>query len=242
MPYSYLVKYQFCRTNCNMNRIMNFIVIVFLVTLFTSCLGPNKINKWVNQQYGGTINNTVKKKEDIINVNSTVTYSGGGLSQTEKKTSKLLPLIFYWQYDYVNTCTLNPQIPVNDFTSVAMNYTRNNILKQKLNGNRLELTLEKIPGSFVIDDKGHIVWVIYAFSWDNVSIKNLDKEMTVSYRVLNGNNAVKTGSVIVTAADKEVPLGMFQSLKRKTKEFLTAYDVSVKNLAKTAMEKIISEL
>jgi hypothetical protein len=81
-------------------------------------------------------------------------------STTEKNVSHLLPLIFYWQYDYVNTCTLNPNVPVNNYTSTVANYSGHG-LKQKLNGNRLELTIEQMPQAFVVDDKGHIIWIIY---------------------------------------------------------------------------------
>lgn len=221
---------------------LHTLALATVVLVFSSCLGPSMINKWVNQQYGNSVSSSTKKKDAAITVNTNLGFSDDKLSHTEKKTSKLLPLIVYWQYDYVNTCTLNPKIPVAAFTSAVNSYSHNNTLKQKLNGNQLELTVEKIPGSFVIDDKGHIIWIIYAISWERISIKNLDRELTVSYRVLNGTTEIKKGTVSVTGSEKEVPLGMFQSLKRKTKEFMTANDNNTKALAKLAMDKIVSEL
>src|SRR2546423_12399768 len=133
--------------------------------LLTGCLGPKKINKWVAQNYS-EVPPPTKKKSDIIIITSNVNTMGDKLSATEKKTSNVLPLIFYWQYDYKNTCTLNTQIAVNNFTSTVLSYS-NKGLKQKLNGRRVELNIQKIPTSFAVDDKGHIVWIVlYAFSWD----------------------------------------------------------------------------
>ena len=127
--------------------------------LLTSCLGPKKINKWVTQNYS-EVPPPTKKKSDIITITSSVNKMGDKLSETEKKTSNVLPLIFYWQYDYKNTCTLNQQIALNNFTSTVLSYS-NKGLKQKLNGRHIELNIQKIPTSFAVDDKGHIVWIIF---------------------------------------------------------------------------------
>ena len=215
---------------------------ISLCLLLCSCLGPKMINKWVNQHYEGNLPNTSKKKEDAVSISHNISFPGSQLSNTENKTSKVLPLIIYWQYDYINTCTLNPVIPINDFTAAVTAYSRTTAFKQKLNGQKLELTVNKIPGRFTIDDKGHLIWLVYAFAWDKITIKNEDRELQVSYRVINGGAEVKSGTVSVTAQDREVPLGMFRSLKKKTKEFLTSYNAGIKTLSKTAMDKILGEL
>jgi len=168
---------------------------------------------------------------------------GDKLSETEKKTSNVIPLIFYWQYDYKNICTLNPQIAVNNFTSTVLSYS-NKGLKQKLNGKRIELNIQMIPTSFAIDDKGHIVWVIvYAFSWDKLTVVPEDKDMIVSYKVFNADNtAYKDGTITISNTDKGITLGMFQSLKKKTWQYLDQYDESITTMSKKVIDKIVAEL
>ena len=212
-----------------------------LIFFLTSCLGPKKIDKWVAQKYL-EVPAPTKKKSDVITITSNMPSMGVKLSTTEKKTSNLLPLIFYWQYDYKNTCTLNSQIAVNNFTATVLNYAGKG-LKQKLNGQRIELTIEKIPTRFAIDDKGHIIWVIYVFGWDELSVKPEEKEMVVSYKVFNNDNSQgKSGMITILNSDKGITLGMFQSLKKKTWQYLDQYDVSIKSMSKLIVDKLTLEL
>jgi len=213
-----------------------------LLCLFQSCLGPKKINKWVATQYGEAPAPT-KAKTDLIKITSNMPSMENRLSTTEKKTSDLLPLLFYWQWDYKNTCTLNPQIAINNFTSTVMSYS-NKGLKQKLNGRRLELTIEKIPTRFAIDDKGHLIWVIlYAFGWETLTLQPEDNIMVVSYKLFNTDNSLaSSGSVNVPNTDKKLSLGMLQSLKKKTFQYLEQYDASISSMSKTFVDKLNSEL
>ena len=205
------------------------------------CLGPKKINKWVAQNYEDAM--PTRKKSDVITITSSLNSMGDVLSETQKKTSHVLPLLFYWQYDYKNTTTLNPQIGINNFTSTVFSYS-NKALKQKLNGRKLELNIEKMPTNFAIDDKGHIVWVVlYAFSWDVLTVQPEDHEMVVSYKILNqDNSSYKTGTVEISNTDKGLTLGMFQSLKKKTFQCFDQYDASITSMSKMVVDKIAAEL
>jgi hypothetical protein len=218
------------------------IIFCALTILLTGCLGPKKVNKWVAQNYS-EVPPPTKKKSDVISITSGFPSMGDKLSETQKKTSNVLPLIIYWQYDYKNTCMLNPQIAVNNFTSTVLSYS-NRGLKQKLNGRHIELNIQKIPNSFAIDDKGHIVWVVlYAFSWDKLTVVPEDKDMIVSYKVFNADNtAYKNGTVTISNTDKGITLGMFQSLKRKTWQYLEQYDGSITSMSKIVVDKIAAEL
>src|SRR4029450_13239951 len=100
--------------NIRTRAIRSLLFLYSLNILLNSCLGPKKIDKWVAQKYVDPPA-PVKKKHDKIVILSNMVYQGTNLSTTEKKTSNMLPLIVYWQFDYKNTCTLNPQIPVNIF-------------------------------------------------------------------------------------------------------------------------------
>lgn len=212
-----------------------------LALIFAGCLGPKKINKWVTKKYGEAPEQ-IKKKSDIIVITSTVPSMGDVLSTTQKKTSHMLPLLFYWQWDYKNTCTLNSRIAVNNFTATVLSYA-NKGLKQKLAGERLELTIEKIPTSFAIDDKGHMIWIIYAFGWDVLTVQPEDHNMMVAYKVFNADNAqTKSGEITVSNSDKGLTLGMWQSLRKKTYQYLDQYDETITSMSKIFVDKLKGEL
>jgi hypothetical protein len=212
-----------------------------MTLIFAGCLGPKKINKWVAKKYGEAPAQ-IKKKNNSIIITSTVPSMGDVLSTTQKKTSHVLPLLFYWQWDYKNTCTLNPQIAVNNFTATVLSYANKGLI-QKLAGERLELTIEKIPTSFAIDDKGHMIWVIYAFGWDILTVLPEDHNMIVGYKVFNADNTqTKSGKITVSNSDKGLTLGMWQSLRKKTYQYLDQYDETITSMSKICVDKLKKEL
>jgi hypothetical protein len=225
----------------NMNLTRTVILILTTAITMTSCLGPAKIDKWVAQKYT-ELPPPAKKKHEQIAISSNVSYPGTTLSTTEKKTSNMLPLIVYWQFDYKNTCTINPQIPVNIFTTTVISYAGHG-LQQKLNGQRIELTVEKIPTKFAIDDKGHLIFVGLAYAWDYLTVLPEEKDFVVSYKLFDAKNQqVKQGEVALSGSADPIDVHMFQSLKKKTWAFLDQYDAGIAVMSKHIVDKLVTEL
>ena len=214
----------------------------FLCTTFlASCLTSQKVDKQVAKQYSDSPKMKKRKQENSISVTSALTSASEQVSTTETKTSNMLPLLVYWQWNYTNTCTLNPQIPINNFTATVNNYAGKG-LKAKLAGQSLALSVDKIPNQFRILDKAHLIFFGYAIGWDNVSLKSLDMEMIVSYRVLKDNQETKKGTITIPAFNDKKPLGMFKSWKKATSEYLSQYDENITSMSRLVMEKLASEL
>lgn len=223
-------------------RISRFALLIFSASLImTSCLGPKKIDKWVAEKYIDAPVHS-KKKHDQIVILSNMVYPGTTLSITEKKTSNMLPLIVYWQFDYKNTCTINPQIPVNIFTNTVLSYAGHG-LQQKLNGQRIELTIEKIPNKFSIDDKGHLIFVGLAYAWDYLTVLPEERDFHISYKLFDTNNQqVKQGEVALAGSGNPIDVHMFQSLKKKTWAFLDQYDADIAVMSKQIVDKLVTQL
>ena len=219
----------------------NLVLLIFSTTLFTSCLTSKKVDRQVAKQYSEVPEVKKKKQGDNISITSSLTNANGQISTTETKTSNMLPLIVYWKWDYTNTCTLNPQIPINNFINTVNSYA-NKGLKAKLSGQNLELSVDKIPNKFQILDKAHLIFFGYAFGWDNVSMKALDMEMTVSYRVFKDNIETKKGTVSIPNFDDKKPLGMFKNWKTATGEYLTQFDENISTMSKLVVDKLVAEL
>jgi len=220
---------------------MKKLLIAFSFTaLLTGCLGPKKVNKWVNTHYGE--NSAPKMKNDYLSVTSGLAANDPKASVTTRQTKNFLPLLFYWQYDYINTCTLNPSIPIHAFSTAVLQYAGTKGLKQKLNGRKIELVIDSIPNVFVLNDKGHLVWVIYAFGWDDLSFKPDTKEMIVSYKITQDNTEIKTGLITIPNTDKQLDVRYMQSLKKAADQYLDQYDENIKSLSRKVVDKIIAEL
>jgi len=152
-------------------------------------------------------------------------------------------LLFYWQWDYKNTCTLNPRIAINDFSTTVGSYAGKKGLKQKLHGQRLQLSVDQVPNTFAIDDKGHMIWVLYAFGWDDLTVQPQKTELVVSYKLLQPDGTeVKKGVITIPDSDKGVQLAMFQSLRKKTGQYLDQYDAQLTVMSKAVVDKLMLEL
>lgn len=216
--------------------------LVVLPFLFSSCLGPAKINKWVDNHYGESWKAPAKTKTDYLTVTSPLVTTDTKASETKKEVKNFLPLLVYWQFDYRNTCTLNPKIPVNNFRSAVQAYANSKGLKQKLDGQKIELSVDKMPNVFVLNDRGHMVWVIYAFSWDNITFRPDAQELVVSYRLTRDNVETGKGVVTIPNTDKVLGLRFLQSVRKATDRYLDQYNENIKAMSKVAVDKILADI
>ncbi len=110
-------------------------------------------------------------------------------------------------------------------------------------GQRIELTIDKISNTFAIDDKGHMIWLIYAFGWDVVSVQPENKDMVVSYRLFTADNMeIKKAAITVADTNKKLFLKMYQSLKKRTWQYLDQYDANITSMSKQVVDKLVTEL
>jgi hypothetical protein len=212
-----------------------------LALFLSSCL-TTKMDKWVDKKYAGTLNAPTKKAPDYLTVTSGLVTSDSKLSTTKMQVKNMLPLLFYWQMDYRYTCTLNPKIPVNTFQATMQTYANSKGLKQKLNGQKLELSVDKIPNVFALNDRSHMVWVIYAFGWDKVTFRPDNQELMVSYKITKDGVETGKGVVSVPNNDKLIGLRFLQSVKKATNQYLDQYNENIKVMSKVAVDKIVTEV
>ena len=223
--------------------LFHFVLSTGVIVFMPGCLGPKKINKWVSRHYDGAIPPVAGKTNESISITSSLSPADDRISNTEKKTSHFLPLLFYWQWDYKNTCTLSPKIAINNFTATVGSYAGKKGLKQKLHGQRLQLSVDQVPNTFAIDDKGHMIWVIYAFGWDVLTVQPERTDLVVSYKLQQQDGTeVKKGIITIPDNDKGIVLKMFQSLKKKTGQYLDQYDTQVTAMSKAVVDKLLTEL
>lgn len=212
-------------------------VLFILLSSLTSCHIAQKIDAHVATQFNNKVPKPDKRTDSTILVNSSIYSDPNELSHTVKRWKNLF-LLLYWKYDYRHTCTLNPAIGVNYLRKGI--YQQTNKLKQKLNGQQLEITIEQIPGIFALVDKGHVVLLI--IQWDKVYIEPDKKDIIVSYKLLNKGVETRSGKITIDNIQKNKPWPLFQSWKRATTEFLGRYNADLTEMSRAIVNKIIEEL
>ena len=122
------------------------------------------------------------------------------------------------------------------------NFLTDKGLNQKLNGQKLELSIEQMPNAFAFDDKAHLIWIIYAFAWDKISVQPDLKDLVASYKVLQNGSSIKSGSITIKNNEQNKGLRFFQSWKSAISEYLVQYDQDMANMTKTFIDKLNQEL
>ena len=113
--------------NRGQSTLVKQLLFLFLVSIsLMSCLSNKRLDKWVAKHYSESQQPQKKNSRNVNNNYLTVTttmISMGDLYSTSQKTnSYLLPLLFYWKFDFRNSCTLNPQIGIDNFTTTVLAY------------------------------------------------------------------------------------------------------------------------
>lgn len=215
---------------------LTFFLALLCSTCLASCLTSKKMDSYVASQFGNELPKPKKNKAEIT-VNS-VFPSNNTISTTIQKTSHFLPLIVYFQYDYRHTCTLNPLIGVTQFANAIS--TQSTKLSQKLNGQKLELTVEQVPSAFALVDKGHLL--LFVISWDEIYVEPDFKDLVVSYKLTENNTVVKNGKIDVKNHERDRGIGMFQSWKSSVREYLSAYDANMTTMSKEFVNQLLEQL
>lgn len=114
-------------------------------------------------------------------------------------------------------------------------------MSPKLNGKKLELTLEQVPETFALVEKTHVIWLIYAIHWDKIYIEPEVKDLIVSYKLFSNDNDVKTGRITIKNTEKNQGLRFFQSWKSAITEHLTDYDTEMSAMTKQFVNRLLEE-
>ena len=217
-------------------------VITVLIILLPSCINTRKIDKWVAREYVD-LPSASKKKVDFLTIHSKLPEMGNKISATERESQKFLPLLFYWEWQYKNRCFINPQIPEVNFTKTITSQA-NKELKEKLNGRRVELTIEKLPDNFLFRKKGSLIFlVVYYVTSDKFAIDASLNNMEISFKVFDPENKPeRDGKISIENQDKGVDFKFYQSLKKRTGRYLNDYDDNITAMSKQVLEKLIAEL
>jgi hypothetical protein len=218
-----------------------FICLACTLLTLSSCLTSKKLDKFVAEQYNNELPKPSKKKKAEIEVMSSNPIDNSQISTTVHKTDKFLPLLVYWKYDHRQICSLNPSISKTNFSN-AINSLATKGLIEKLNGGKLELTVEQAPSAFSVVVKENLIWVIYAFSWAKVYIEPDMNDLIVSYRLMDSKAGIKTGKISVKNTDKNKGLRFFQSWKSATSEYLSEYNANYTSMTKTFVSQLTNEL
>lgn len=217
-------------------------ILLFSISLLPGCLTPKKMEAFVAAQYNNQLPKPDKKKNPDISISTTLDSPTEDIATSYKKTTNVLPLLFYWELDHERHCILHPAIGVNHFTK-ALNLQANKGLNQKLNGAKLDLVVEQVPSAFALIDKEHVIFlVLYAIGWDKIFIAPDYKDLIVNYTYTPNGAAAKSGKITIKNTQSNQNVRYFQTWKSAISDYLAQYNTDIAAMTKSFITDLMAEL
>jgi hypothetical protein len=217
-------------------------VFFFVIITFSSCFSAKKMDKWINQQYEGLPLNKLKNSDEI-SIKVANASANDRISSTVRSKTKVIPALLYWHWELANTSTLHHAVPATNLSSGIISYANSKGIKQKLNGRKVELTINKMPVDFSMTDKGNLIYVlVYYIGWENIYIEPSQQDLVVSYKFIKDNREAKAGTITVANRDRPIALKAFQSTRKMTLNYLEQYEANIKTMGKELVDKLMLEM
>lgn len=229
----------------NYRRFSGSLVLILLYIISLSgCITAKKTDKFVSRIYGNRLPPLVKSTNNNIHITSAIPIHSDKTSSSIARTDQLLPLLFYWQYDYKVTCALNPAIPIHHFTNTVYSQARR-VLNPKLKGHHLKLTIEQLPHIYAWDDNFHMIWPVFFYvGWERVSLQPQISDLVVSYQLLENDQVIKSGKIDIQDNERDRPVGMFEfkSWKNLTSTYIARYNHDIINMSRLFVSQLGKKL
>ncbi|MGA9639021.1 hypothetical protein [Flavobacterium sp.] len=215
------------------------ILSILTITLLTSCIGTKKFTGFVEPKF---------QDKQLISTNENIIFDLTGLENTSasitstKVKSQFIPAILYWQWNNTIKCEVNPTIVGQSFQENFLRYSDTLKVKEKLQGRKLEMKIEKIPNSFVYTHKGNSVILIIAYTVSDLeAIFPQEQDLVVSYKITENGSTIKEGKL--TTSNKDQPIkNVWKSTKKFTWLYVDQFKQNTKIMTKEIVEKLIAEI
>src|ERR1035437_8863451 len=119
------------------------IFLLILTLLLTGCISIKKYNGFVYQKIKSYSQKQTNKSNNFMQITTDSLVDFDTVSTSKKIKSLFIPAILYWQWENTIRCDLNPSFSINILRSSVESYADSVNLKEKLNGQTLELSIRK---------------------------------------------------------------------------------------------------
>ena len=128
--------------------------------------------------------------------------------------------------------------------ATGISYANSKGLRQKLNRQKLELSVDKLPNAFAWKSVDHIIFlVLYYIHWEQIFFQPQKQDITVTYRLLKDNEETKKGTIIIKDINQKLYLKFFQfSGKKFIGRYLDQHNTNIQTMSKELVDKLIIEL
>lgn len=193
----------------------HIIFLAILVVLSTSCMTTKKYSSFVDAK--------TKEVSTEANVNDWLVVDAEQVEPQQnkfnQKKNSFVPAIFYWGWNSTIECELDFNTRF-EFVKNGIYWAADSLdLKQYAGDKKIEIKLKEIPGKFLYENKGMVIFLIAGYVISGVEvIRPYSINLEFDYLITdNGEPKYQDNSFV---QNKEQPLG---NRKYSTKKFTWMY-------------------
>ena len=114
----------------------------------------------------------------------------------KKGKNYFIPALVYWGVKESFNCNLHPIVPERIFNQACARYIDSQGLVQKLNGRRLEVTLDTVPTRFTYSYDINTIFLLFAYMTSTYQrIEPERGRLAISYKLYSGDVLEKEGKI-----------------------------------------------
>jgi hypothetical protein len=216
------------------------IVILILATAsLYSCISTQELESFVYMKYAQqsqTMRNNDYMEYDNIKLNEM-----DSSVKTKKLKARFIPAIIVYEWNTTIKCDLSKKQSFLTFNNYFQYYADSLNIKEKLNGQKLIISIDSIPDTFVYINEGYIENIFSAYVDASEGIYPENEKLIFSYRVVQGSNTTKSGRIEMRNVDAPL-LNAWKSTKKLTWLYLDRYENNLRYNSRLAIEQLNSEL
>lgn len=220
-------------------KTVRHLLLIGTVILLIGCIGTKKFSSFVEPKFPQ--NETTLTNDNFIFDLSELKPTLQTVTATKIK-SRFIPAILYWQLNNTIKCEIKPVIIGQSFQENFLYYADSLSIYKKLQKQKVEIKLEKIPTSFVWTHEWDLIFLLVAYGYmDLEAIFPQDQDLVVSYKLTQNGLTSKDGKL--TVSNKDVSIGnIWKSTKKFTWLYINQFKQNNKKMAKEIVEKLMTEI
>jgi hypothetical protein len=213
-----------------------------ILCLFTGCLSTRRAGRIINERLQERPTPAAEVKKDYLDVRSSELVWLDTLARTRTMRSWCVPAIFYWGWGKTISCDLNPSVPTDILTAGILQLADSVDLRTRLDGARLELTIEHMPSRFIYHSEMTTVYLVLAYvTTASETLRPDGEDLVVTWTTYRDTGMVKTGTITITEQDPGAG-NVFRSTRHFLRAYVDQYKDHVHRMGGQMMEQLLMEL
>lgn len=161
-----------------------------------------------------------------------------------KRKSKVIPLLIVYSWEKDLLVQISPKIVANQFEIYFSEMAKNEGLEQKLNGRRLEITIEQIPNTFSYFEDSTLLFFLLGYYQSyhfDLKTPSNNQFLKIKYRIIDENTLPADKNITILSKNNSFE-NENMSKKRLIHNYMMDFRQNISVMAKETLDKIISEL